>query len=79
SDLLTNETQRRVFGNNGRSIALAEYSASLVTARHIRLYEALAAGNTAPAGAASARQPSSRSRPEKTGGWFSRHQKASGK
>jgi glycosyltransferase involved in cell wall biosynthesis len=42
-DLLSDESQRRALGKNARSIALSEYSASSVAARHIRLYEALVA------------------------------------
>ena len=51
AELLGNETRRRDFGNNCRAIALAEYSASSVAARHIQLYETLAAGNAAPVSA----------------------------
>ena len=46
--LLDDDTRRRVFGNNCRSIALAEYSAPAVTDRHIALYETLMSGNAAP-------------------------------
>jgi glycosyltransferase involved in cell wall biosynthesis len=49
--LLGDEIRRRDFGHNCRSIALAEYSASSVTDRHIQLYETLAAGDAAPVSA----------------------------
>ena len=48
AELLGDETRRRTFGTNCRSIALTEYSASAVVARHIQLYETLAAANAAP-------------------------------
>jgi glycosyltransferase involved in cell wall biosynthesis len=71
AEVLDDETRRRVFGNNCRSIAVAEYSASSVIDRHLRLYEALAAENAAPAGVvSSARQLSSRLLPEKVSSWF---------
>jgi glycosyltransferase involved in cell wall biosynthesis len=60
--LLDDDTRRRVFGNNCRSIALAEYSASSVTDRHIALYETLMSGNAAPAEAISAVDKPSRGR-----------------
>lgn len=73
AEVLGDDTRRRIFSNNCRAIALAEYSASSVTARHLQLYETLTAG------AVSARHPSSRLRSESAGGWFSWHQKGSGK
>jgi glycosyltransferase involved in cell wall biosynthesis len=60
--LLGDDTQRRIFGNNCRSIALAEYSASAVIGRHIALYETLMSGNAAPAEAISAVDKPSRGR-----------------
>ncbi|MGZ9190101.1 MAG: glycosyltransferase, partial [Nitrospira sp.] len=51
AELLGDESRRRTFGDNCRAIALAEYSASSVAARHIQLYETLAAGNAGPVSA----------------------------
>jgi glycosyltransferase involved in cell wall biosynthesis len=47
AELLRDEPRRRELGRNCSAIALAEYSASSVTARHIQLYEAVAAGAAA--------------------------------